>query len=289
MTEILIQPIALRTASQELRDHAARVTKMLHAVDRDITALAPVRFEGNRASRLRSRYRITKDKIFTWPALLQKFSAELSEIADRFEQVDRAGMAGRLPDEAGSTSPVTGGGPATDNNSTTTNVSHSPSAQKIVSTIDQLDLSRNFQPNGGKTYCNIFAMDFAEKMGAHLPEYLDYNSDGQIDRYLNANQAVNWLRGTFTEGNVPNGPQYGWESVDQSQAAALASQGYVVIAGYESNGSEPGHMAVVRPESQPGSIVIAQAGGTNFAYGSLAQGFGSRKVEFFVYKPGQSV
>jgi WXG100 family type VII secretion target len=296
MGEILVQPNVLRTTSQQIRDHAARVEKKLSTVDREITALAPVRFEGNRASRLRSRYQITKDKIFTWPALLQKFSAELAEIADRFEQVDRSsGMTTRLSGETAPSSPMSPA-PAANvpapaaNTAPVINVSYNPSSQKIINTINRLVLSPKYQKaENGDTYCNIFAMDFAKEMGAYLPEYLDYNNDGEIDRYLNANQAVRWLRGTFNEGNVPNGPRYGWQSVDQSQAASLASQGYIVVAGYESNGSEPGHMAIVRPESQPGNIMIAQAGGQNFAYGSLIQGFGSRKVEYFVYKPGQSL
>jgi uncharacterized protein YukE len=288
MGEILVQPNVLRATSQQLRDHAARVDKKLSTVDREITALAPVRFEGNRASRLRSRYRITKDKIFTWPALLQKFSAELAEIADRFEQVDRSSeMTNRI---SGETAPSSSTSPApAANTAPVINVSYNPSSQKIVNTINELDLSRNFLRKGEKTYCNIFVMNFAEKMGAPLPEHIDFNSDGKIDDYLDANEAVNWLRGTYSAGNVPTGPQYGWQSVDQSQAASLASQGYIVIAGYESNGSEPGHMAIVRPESQPGNIMIAQAGGQNFVYGSLIQGFGSRKVEYFAYKPGQSL
>ncbi len=160
--------------------------------------------------------------------------------------------------------------------------------------IDDLDVTKtaryqkklNAKTGKYDTYCNIFAMDYAKKMGVPLPEYLDWNKDGKIDRYLNANQAVAWLRGTFNEGGgaVQQGPALGWKTVSASDAADMSSKGYVVIAGYENQGGI-GHMAVVRPESTADQIRIAQAGWNNFENGTIKDGFGDRKVEYFVYLP----
>ena len=158
--------------------------------------------------------------------------------------------------------------------------------------IDKLDVEHNYRYHRNRqgeneTYCNIFAMDYAHKMGAPLPEFLDWNNDKKVDRWMDANKMVQWLRGTFPEGggSVVQGPAQGWRTIDAASAAELSSKGYVVLAGYE-NTHGIGHMAVVRPESTLDNIRIAQAGATNFENGSLQQGFGTgRKVEFFVYIP----
>lgn len=158
--------------------------------------------------------------------------------------------------------------------------------------IDALDVENayRYQRNRqgqNETYCNIFAMDYAHKMGAPLPEFLDWNKDGKVDRWLDANRMVDWLRGTFEEGGgaVQQGPALGWKTVDAASAAAMSSKGYVVLAGWENTGGI-GHMAVVRPESTVGEIRIAQAGWHNFENGTIQDGFGTGKaVEYFVYLP----
>jgi hypothetical protein len=122
-----------------------------------------------------------------------------------------------------------------------------------------------------------------------LPETIDWDNDGDIDDYLDANEAIDWLRGTYNHVGVQTGPQKGWTSVDADKAAQLASQGFVVIAAWKNPViGQHGHMALVRPESQPGKILIAQAGSSNFESGTLNDGFGDRQVEFFVYKPPQT-
>ncbi len=167
--------------------------------------------------------------------------------------------------------------------------------QKVIGVISDLNVEQTirYKKNHDEkfpdaTYCNIFAMDFAKEMGVPLPEYLDLNGDGKIDDYLNANESVQWLRGTYNNpiGSTQTGAQLGWKSINADQAAVLASKGYVVIAGWENPvSSQPGHMAVVKPDSIVGELRIAQAGENNFSDGSLNQGFGDRPVEFFVFLP----
>jgi len=186
--------------------------------------------------------------------------------------------------------------PPTDPVETGSNTSNAGNPQQNLDAIATLNVESNsrytpYKKGQGDTYCNIFAMDYAHKMEAPLPEYLDWNSDGKIDRYLNANRMVQWLRGDFQEGggSVTQGPELGWHSVSADEAAAYAKEGKVVLAGWQNpKGLESsGHMAVVRPESEPGSIVIAQAGKTNFSNGPISNGFGDRSVEYFVYDPAK--
>lgn len=159
--------------------------------------------------------------------------------------------------------------------------------KKILAEIDQLDVDHNFLQKGDDTYCNIFAMTLAKKMGAELPEFVKRRSKEEPIEYLDANKMVAWLRGTFVNRDGDKmGPAPGWQTIDAAKAAAMAQAGYVVIAGRESPGGI-GHMAVVRPESSGADdIRIAQAGRNNFSNGTLEQGFGSNGgIEFFVYVP----
>lgn len=297
MTDILVKPATLRSTASQIREHSRHVQQALDAVDQIIHELEPVRFEGHRASALRLHYRRRRSAIFRAPALVKEFAAHLEEAAARFEAADRAmgnhsgGGSGipftpDLPHGGGFVPPVI----IPEIPLTPVDMPSVPPEQlkKIQDAISSLDVVHNDRYRPGRnnaTYCNIFAMDFCKKMGIPLPEYLDWNKDGKIDDYLDANEAVNWLRGSYNKGGVQTGPQQGWSSVDANQAATLASQGYVVVAGWQNpKASDPGHMAVVRPESTPGNIRIAQAGGHNFENGALKDGFGNRQVEFFVYK-----
>lgn len=168
-------------------------------------------------------------------------------------------------------------------------------SQDTIAALDVVNTTKYIPNHEGKgwTYCNIFASDYANKMGAPLPQHLDWNSDNTPDRYLNANRMVQWLRGDFGEGGgaVQQGPALGWQRISADQAAVSASQGHVVLAGWQNPAGleTSGHLAVVRPESTPGNIHIAQAGGRNFNDGTVTQGFGSRNVEYFVYSPNAPV
>lgn len=164
--------------------------------------------------------------------------------------------------------------------------------QEIISAIDELAVERNYRyqrnrQDKGETYCNIFVMDLAKQFDIPLPEWLDWNSDGIIDKYLDANQATAWLRGNLAypgmpEG-TPQGPQLGWRKISMEEAAAMAAQGHFVVAGWENVGGI-GHMAAVRPDSTPEDIRIAQAGSQNFSNGSLARpGWPLDEIEFFIY------
>jgi hypothetical protein len=168
------------------------------------------------------------------------------------------------------------------------------SIQKAYAVIRKLNVEQDERYRAGRkgigdTYCNIYAMDYAREMGVPLPEYLK-GGGGKIYDYLDANEAVMWLRGDYQDREgAPAGPAQGWRRIDANQAAEFASKGYVVIAGWQNPTGRAGHMAVVRPDSQPDAIRIAQAGANNFSNGALSDGFGNHEpIEFFVHMPNQN-
>lgn len=174
-------------------------------------------------------------------------------------------------------------------------------AERIESVITNLNVEtadryRKNRLGNNETYCNLYVMDVAKDLGIPLfgeaakygsPEAVDWNNDGVIDDYLNANEAVAWLKGTYEHGNLTisnQGPNSGWQTIDSAEAARLAAEGYFVIAGWQNPGGI-GHMAVVRPNSTPEDIHIAQAGSQNFSDGSISRpGWSLSEVEYFVYR-----
>lgn len=183
----------------------------------------------------------------------------------------------------GSESPGTTSGDRINSSSTT--------REKIDSAIDALDVERTtrYQPgyNGpGKTYCNIYVKDIAKQLGIPLPEYLDWNKDGKADDYLDANEMIKWMNGSLPRQSQsePLGPDVGWRQVSQEEAVRLAQNGHFVVAGWQNPvSSKPGHMAVVRGDSDVDNVQIAQAGGRNFSKGSLTTGFGEDKASQVIY------
>lgn len=163
------------------------------------------------------------------------------------------------------------------------------SAADLNSRIDSFNVESNHKyarnrQGRDETYCNIYAMDVANSMGAPIPEYVR-NSSGQV-RYLDANLMKDWLEGRLNvPGSYTQGPANGWVKVDHSTAAQAANQGYVVVA------AGHGHMAVVRagtPEgAAKGDVLISQAGLHNFNLGPIKDGWGRflGEAEFYVHKP----
>jgi murein DD-endopeptidase MepM/ murein hydrolase activator NlpD len=94
MSEILVRPQQLRLTAQTLRQKARTVRTALETVDRILKELTPVKFEGSRASSLRSRYTRARAKIFEAPGLIETFAKELETTAQVFEKADQATNAG---------------------------------------------------------------------------------------------------------------------------------------------------------------------------------------------------
>lgn len=288
MSEIKIYPQELRQTSDQLRVTAKKIDAALQAIDQDILSLKGDTFLGNRANAVQAHYAPKREALLKAKNTVEHFSEDLISIADRFERADRSD---------GGLHPISGSGassnpqPPPPSSGTGSSSNNTADVKKVKDAIAALNVTKNpkYQPKNGNTYCNIFAMDFCKKMGAPFPEWLDWNKDGKIDDYLNANEAISWLDGSYNAKKgvkVETGAQLGWKIISANEAAQYASEGKVVLAGWTNPvASDPGHLAVVRPESTAGNIQIAQAGGSNFDKGAVTQGFGNRPVTYFVFEP----
>lgn len=280
MADILIKPLELRQIASQMRNSANKIGQAILNIDSDLQALKGDKFLGNRANAVQAHYAPKREALLKAQAIVSEFSNDLMDAALRFEQADK-GSSSSTPSNPSPMNP-----PA---KPVTPPSTADPSLiQKIKDAITALNVTQNpkYQPRNGNTYCNIFTMDFCKKMGVPFPEWLDWNKDGKVDDYLNANEAISWLNGSYNKGGVQTGAQLGWKLVSADEAAKYASEGRVVLAGWTNPvASQPGHLAVVRPESTAGNIQIAQAGGKNFDSGAVTQGFGNRPVTYFVYAP----
>lgn len=160
-------------------------------------------------------------------------------------------------------------------------------AQQLGAIIAYLGVSHSarYAAGAGKTYCNIYAHDYADLAGAYLPRVwwtrkaLVALAAGQAVRpaygttvqELNANSIYNW----FEEF----GPDFGWRrSVDLTEVQTAANMGQVcIISGQRKDLNTSGHICAVVPEtakhraSRQGERVsrplMSQAGASNFEYG----------------------
>lgn len=281
MIDILVRPQELRQTSEQLRTSAKTIGTAMRVIDQEILSLKGDKFLGYRAEAVQLHYASKRDALLRAKDLVAHFAKDLPVAAASFEQADRGGLSTTSPSV---TPPTTG--PIS--KPTPTSPTDPGAAQRIKDLIHSMNVTGNsrYLPRDGKTYCNIFVMDFCKKMGVPLPEYLDWNKDGKIDDYLDANEAISWLNGSYNKGGVQTGAQLGWKVISAEQAARYASEGKVVIAGWKNPiASNPGHLAIVRPESTTGNIKIAQAGAKNFENGSITSGFGNKLPTYFVYEP----
>ena len=75
----------------------------------------------------------------------------------------------------------------------------------------------------------------------------------------------------------------GWQRVTASVAQAWANRGKPAVASWPNPGGI-GHVAMVRPgEINSRGPASAQAGGSNFNFGHIADGFGNRQPTYWVH------
>jgi hypothetical protein len=110
------------------------------------------------------------------------------------------------------------------------------------------------------TWCNLFAQDVCEAMSVMLP------------RHMRANELAAWL--------TTKAHEFDWEGVTPHIAQRMADEGQLAVACW-TNPDGPGHIVVLVPSlGEPGEW-CAQAGGSRFTRGTIAQAFGSKSVLFF--------
>ena len=153
--------------------------------------------------------------------------------------------------------------------------------RSVLAAVAAADVENHprYQPGDGKTWCNLFVWDVTRALlgpGAEAPHWVGEDNAPCAPgkgRELSANALCVWLR--------TMGPRFGWVHAGAAEArlAVLAGEA-VALATWENPGGH-GHVAVVLPSAE--GIRIAQAGKTCFADGSLARGFGSRPVTFYLH------
>ena len=296
---IEVTPEVLRETARIVERTFTNIDAQLDIVQSNITALNDDMFDGRAADEFRVRYITETRNLKDMTLLLQNFRNDLLRAADKFEAADRrlaglgqSGSGGTGGEAPAAQVPAGEAPPAT---TETVNSNGQIGTTRITGALNEFDVEHNkaYLPRDGKTYCNIFAADFATAMGAEIPKTLQ---NGQFLDYLNANEMVSYLAGEYGY-DVPQGEAVGWHELSTTDAARYAQDGYVVVVG------GGGHMGIVRPESMPtGNLAdmripqgqaamadmrIAQAGASNFNNGPLLNGFGSVRdqVRFFVYKP----
>ena len=152
--------------------------------------------------------------------------------------------------------------------------SRSPEQYRVIVSQFEVEKLKRYQPQAGKTFCNIFVWDVTAAMGCEIPHW--YNDVGEPvpvgrGREMTANDMRDWLK--------KEGPTYGWEPCSSVGAVEHASEGRPTVAVWKNAGGT-GHCAVVLPG---GGLHIAQAGATCFFDRSIQAGFGSHTpaVEYY--------
>lgn len=149
-----------------------------------------------------------------------------------------------------------------------------PGEGKLRAVVDELDVenAKRYKAANGQTFCNIFVTDMCDAMG-FLPSHW-VTADGERAEVgkgveLNANGMCLWFN--------KFGPAHGWVNADRATAMDAASRGHLVVVGWNSKSSKPGHVAILLPEG-----TIAQAGRTNFVGRTIREGFGELPVTFWI-------
>ncbi len=140
-----------------------------------------------------------------------------------------------------------------------------------------VEVNPRYFPRGGNTYCNIFASDVMQAMGAPLPHWVDNagnpTPDG-VGRELNANDTNLWLNA--------HGPSHGWQKVSAEEAQERANQGHPVVASWNNPGGI-GHIGVVRPGEMGNGPALAQAGSLNTNSAHVYDIFPREGTEYWVH------
>lgn len=163
----------------------------------------------------------------------------------------------------------------------------SRSSNVYNSVIDQFNVTSNnrYRRTSSATYCNIFAWDVMSAMNVVLPHWIKNNAPANSTvrgaYEINVNSTCVWMNNYAR--------QYGWRTVNASEAQSRANSGYPTIAIWKNPSGKSGHIAVVRPEGNGYSYssskgpVIAQAGANNYNCTNVSGGFGSSKMNAIVY------
>ena len=152
------------------------------------------------------------------------------------------------------------------------------SAQQYLQIIEQFDVKdgnhcRYYTPaqnsacsGPSDTRCNIFAGDVMRAMGIPLPTKGDLGvghgtSKDTDPMTANAEHLNLWLNNQMGDG----GSSAGWRAIDPTNPADLELLRDHLASGKPALASDPGHIAVLRPDGLPAQITPANLGGLHVA------------------------
>jgi hypothetical protein len=132
------------------------------------------------------------------------------------------------------------------------------------------------------TWCNIGAFNVMKKMSNILKSFIG-TADSNNTRAI----AMIDLMNTNVEKKILQ------KTTDKALATKLANQGYVVVAAWKNPEGDPGHVATVRPSSNPESFenpLVSNVGVRNSVQAEDAPGaFGKGKVIEYFWDPNQKL
>ncbi len=177
---------------------------------------------------------------------------------------------------------------------------------KYIEVLEQFDVQNSYparyKPGGAgndDTRCNIYAGDVMRAMGAALPTKGELGkgqgSAGPNKDPMTAQAPLlyDFLNGRIQLVNSNDGAVGGWRRVDVNNPADMNLLKSHLESGKPAVASDPGHIAVLRPDGLPNQITkdnvsqlrVAQAGARNFNNSTLADsGYGGAfQPEIFIH------
>jgi hypothetical protein len=165
-------------------------------------------------------------------------------------------------------------------------VRNSASASALNTILNYLDPGKSthvrYQPGGGKTYCNIYAYDYAQRCKTYVPRVwwtpaaLAKIAQGNVPPVLYGNTVREMTANMLHDWFIDFGGIYGWSriyDVDALQTDANSGRVCIIVA-KRINLARSGHIVAVVPETpavaaaRSGGVVVrpvqSQAGAVNF-------------------------
>lgn len=148
--------------------------------------------------------------------------------------------------------------------------------------LDAFDVEghRRYRFDSAYTYCNIYAWDVTKAMGVEIPHWYDEVTGKKTAAGVGSEMSANRMDVWFDE----HGAENGWRLVDVQESVAAAQAGQPAVAIWRNpNPRRSGHIALIRPESTPGQVLIAQAGAQNMTSGRYEDVFSNITPRFFTH------
>ena len=123
--------------------------------------------------------------------------------------------------------------------------------------------------------CNWFAAEVLDELGIYVPRHEGLFYPPHLNgRPKKKPENANYLYNYFTQNNSK------WKSVNGVDAVKAVKSDEVVVA---SSRGKPGHIAIVRPDSEIDNILVAQAGWHTGKSLGINTAFGSNTPKYFKY------